>query len=264
MTDPDPLLDEREAHARRILRDLGGVLIALSGGVDSSVLAALAAQELGDRAVAATAVSEVYPRRETQAATDLARRLGLRHLFVNLRHLADVPGFAHNPLDRCYRCKKVVFGRLREIALREGLALVHGEQVDDLTDDRPGRRAAQELGVRAPLAEAGLTKQQVRALAARLDLPVADAPSMACLATRFPHGTRLTPEDLARAEAAEEVLSHLGLSNYRARCHGDLVRLQVPPDEIATLVQDDVRTALIEQLRGLGFRYLTLDLEGYS
>ncbi len=263
MTDPDGLLDEREARARRILRDLGGVLIALSGGVDSSVLAALAAQELGDRAVAATAVSEVYPRREIEAAKDLARRLGLRHLLVNLDHLADVPGFADNPPDRCYRCKKVVFGRLREIALREGLVMVHGEQVDDLADDRPGRKAAQELGVRAPLAEAGLTKQQVRALAARLDLPVAQAPSMACLATRFPTGTRLTTEDLARAEAAEQVLSRLGLSNYRARCHGDLVRLQVPPGEIARLVQDDVRAFLIEQLRGLGFRYLTVDLEGY-
>ncbi|MGD9518831.1 MAG: ATP-dependent sacrificial sulfur transferase LarE [Armatimonadota bacterium] len=263
MKTPGSDLEARERKARAILRELKGVLIALSGGVDSSVLASLAAEELGERAVAVTVLSAVYPRREIEAAKALARRLGLLHSLVRVDHLAEIPGFADNPENRCYVCKRHLFGRLRQMADEHGLIMVHGEQLDDLSADRPGHQAAEELGVRAPLAEAGLGKADVRALARRLGLSVAEAPAMACLATRFEYGTHLTEEALERVAAAEELLAQLGFSNYRARVHGSLVRVQVPPSEVPRLAAEDVRAKLVSEMHRLGFRYVTVDLEGY-
>jgi uncharacterized protein len=239
------------------------VLVALSGGVDSSVLTALAAQELGPRAVALTVLSPVYPQEELEAAAKVAQTVGLRHLQITVDHLAEIPGFADNPLERCYLCKRFLFGRMRELAAQEGLTVVHGEQADDLQEPRLGRKAAAEMGVRAPLAEAGLRKAEIRLLAQRLGLPVAAAPPRACLATRFPVGFPLTHENLARVAAAEEALARLGFTNYRARCHGELVRLEVPPAEVARLTTEPVRSQLIAELRRLGFRYITADLVGY-
>jgi uncharacterized protein len=263
MTLPESEVLAEEQRAREILRALGGVLVALSGGVDSSVLVALASQELGQKAVAVTVVSAVYARRETEAAQAVARQLGVRHILLPIDHLSQIPRFSANPPDRCYICKRFLFQRLQEMAREQGLTVVHGEQADDYAENRPGQRAAAELGVRAPLAEAGMTKAHVRSLARRMGLPMADAPPMACLATRFAHGTLLTAENLARVEKAEEILGELGLSIYRARYHGDLVRVEVAPSEISKLVTDDVRSRLVAEMRLLGFRHVTVDLSGY-
>lgn len=256
-------LDAKEARLRGILRELGGVLVAYSGGVDSSVLLAVAAEELGNRVLAVTAVSAVYPPRELELAAQTAQRLGVRHQWFPVDHLREVPGFADSPPDRCYRCKKTLFGRMLQLARREGLILVHGEQADDAGADRPGQRAAKELGARAPMAEAGMGKADVRALARRLHLPSAELPAMACLATRFPYGTHVTEEALHQVAQAEELLADLGFGNFRARHHGDLVRLELPLEELARALEPEIRERLLRKLGELGFRHVTVDLAGY-
>ena len=260
---PEEERERKIARVRGILRELGGVLVAFSGGVDSSVLLALAAEELGDRAVAVTAVSPLYARSEIEAARETARRLGVRQILVKVEPLEEIEGFADNPPERCYICKRFLFGRFKEIADREGLVLCHGEQADDVGEDRPGQRAARELGVRAPLAEAGMTKADVREVARRMGLPAAKLPSLACYATRFPFGTKLTAEAIERVAAAEEFLFSLGFSNVRVRVEGNVARIEVPPEEIERLVQPQVRQRIVERLGELGFGRVAADLAGY-
>lgn len=255
-------LEGRVAGLYAILAGMGGVVIGMSGGVDSVVLARAASEVLGDRALAVTADSPSLPRRELREAEELARMAGVRHLVVATGEVSN-PLYAANPTNRCYFCKTELFTHLKAIAEAEGLRWVaYGENVDDLGDHRPGAQAAAEGGVRAPLKEAGLTKADIRALARRYGLPVWDKPAFACLGSRFPYGTAITPEKLAQVEAAEDVLWELGLRQFRVRHHGDLARIEVDPADMPALIAHAAQ--VVGRVRELaGFRHVTLDLAGY-
>ncbi len=255
-------LEGKLARLRGILREMGGAVIALSGGTDSSLLLDLAAEVLDDRVLAVTARGPMFPAAEAERAGEVAGRAGVRHAVIDPRLLED-DGVRANPPDRCYHCKRALFGRLLEMARGEGLRWVaHGEQADDASAHRPGARAADELGVRAPLAEAGLTKQEVRELSRRRGLPTWDAPASACLATRIPYGQELTEERLARVEAAEDALREVGFRALRVRDHGGIARIEVPQSEIQRLTAEPLRLEVVARLRALGFTHVTVDLAG--
>ncbi|MBN1660328.1 MAG: ATP-dependent sacrificial sulfur transferase LarE [Anaerolineae bacterium] len=250
---------------RDILSHYHRVAVAYSGGTDSAYLLAACADILGvERVLALTADSPLMPRAELAAARALARDLGVRHIVLPHDDLA-VEGVVANPPDRCYQCKRARFERLLDVARGEGYPpLLHGENADDVGDYRPGSRAAEELGVGAPLRDAGLTKAQIRALSRARGLPTWDRPADACLASRFPYGTRLTREGLARVEAAEEALrAAWQVRQVRVRDHLPLARIEVAAADIARLAAPGPRQAAVDALRSLGYRYITLDLEGY-
>jgi uncharacterized protein len=218
---------------------------------------------LGDRVLAATAQSETYSERELHQAREVAASLGVRHVVFTTSEL-DLPGFRDNPVDRCYWCKRELLGQLQELAAREGLAyVVDGAQASDRHDHRPGARAAEELGVRAPLAEADLTKEEIRELSRVRGLPTWDAPARACLASRFPYGDEISAEKLRQVAAAEDLLREAGFGQLRVRHHGDTARLEVPVADLPRLVQEPLRSRLVDALKQLGFIYVTLDLQGF-
>jgi uncharacterized protein len=253
------------AELAGIIDGLGRVAVAYSGGTDSSYLLAVCIDSLGPgQVLALTADSPLTPRSELASARALAGELGARHIVLPYDDLAN-PHIVANPPDRCYHCKFNRFEALLDIARAEGFEhLVHGENADDVGDYRPGSRAAEELGVRAPLREAALSKAQVRALSRERGLPTWDRPANACLASRFPYGTPLTAEGLARVEAAEETLRKAwGLHQLRVRDHHPVARIEVPAAEISRLAREENRALAVQALRNLGYHYVALDLMGY-
>jgi uncharacterized protein len=252
----DELLDWFRGH--------GSALVAFSGGVDSTLLARAAHDALGDRAVALTAVSASLAPAELDGARELAQRIGIRHLLESSAE-TTLPQYLANEGDRCYHCKTELYGICRRVATDHGLAvIVNGLNRDDLSDHRPGNRAADEAGVRSPFVELGFDKAAIREHSRRLGLATADKPELACLASRFPTGTPITIAGLERVAAAEEVVAGLGFSQYRVRFHGDLARIEVPAAEIARLADNSLREQLLEGVRSAGFRFVTVDLAGYA
>jgi uncharacterized protein len=255
-------LERKRLALRRGLEATGGLMVAFSGGVDSAFLLAAAAEALGERAVAATGVSPSLAQRELEDARAIATELGVRHLEVDT-HEQERHGYMANGPDRCYFCKSELFDALLPLARQEGLALAVGTNTDDLGDWRPGQRAAAERHVLTPLVAAGFSKDEVREASRRMGLRTHDKPAAACLASRIAYGIQVTPTRLSRVERAEALLRSFGIAQLRVRDHGDLARVEVPLETLASLLRPGTRECLVQGLRKLGFAYVTLDLEGF-
>jgi uncharacterized protein len=258
------MISEKLDRLKNLLRTMERVMVAFSGGVDSSLLLKVAKDTLGEaHVVAVTARSPLYPERELAGAKEAAKAIGVRHLLIESNEM-EIDGFSKNPPDRCYYCKRELFGKLVDIAGKEGFPFVlEGSTLDDDQDHRPGRRAVQELGIRSPLREALCTKSDVRELSRALGLTTWDKPSFACLASRFPYGEEITDEALRMIDEAERFLLSLGFKQVRVRHYLSLARIEVYREEMGRLMENAVRERVTKRLKEIGYKYVTLDLQGF-
>jgi pyridinium-3,5-biscarboxylic acid mononucleotide sulfurtransferase len=253
---------EKEQALCDTLASLESVIVAYSGGVDSAYLAYVAHRTLGDRAVAVTADSPSYPERHRSLAVQIARDFGLRHEIIHTNEL-ERPEYRANPSNRCYYCKHELYTHLSRLAASRHAIVVDGNNADDRGDYRPGRQAAREFGVRSPLDEVDLTKDEIRALSRRAGLPTWDEPASACLSSRIPYYAEVTDEKLRMIERAEEALRALGFRVFRVRHHDELARIEIARDEMPRALEADTAAAIVRALKGVGYRYVSLDLQGY-
>jgi len=253
---------DKEHALRDSLASLDSVIVAYSGGVDSAYLAYIASRTLGDRAVAVTADSPSYPERHRQLAIRIARDFGLRHEIIHTSEL-ERPEYRANPANRCYYCKHELYTHLARIAELRHAIVVDGNNADDRGDYRPGRQAAREFGVRSPLDDVDLTKDEIRELSRRAGLPTWDEPASACLSSRIPYHSEVTDEKLRTIERAEEALRGLGFRVFRVRHHDDLARIEIARNEMARALEPETAGAIVRALKAVGYKYVSLDLQGY-
>ena len=256
-------IDEKLVRLKNILRDMGSILVAYSGGVDSTFLAVTAHEVLGKNALAVFAASPVAPPMEKEEAASLAQNIGLRFKIIDSNEMSN-PDFVANPPERCYYCKRELFSELKPIALEESLKwIADGTNADDLSDFRPGRKASAEAGIRSPLLEAGLTKAEIRQLSHARGLPTWDRPASPCLASRIPYGIPVTAETLNKIARGEQYLHSLGIRELRLRHHGDIARIELDPESMAKIITPEIRQDIVTHLKTLGYKYVALDLTGY-
>jgi uncharacterized protein len=256
--------ERKYLHLQSIVREMGGIAIGYSGGVDSTLLLKVAVDVLGEHVLAMIGRSDTYPTREFEEAVSLARNIGARYVVVGTEE-TDLVKFRENPPDRCYYCKTELFGKLQELADREKIAwIADGTITDDVGDFRPGMQAKSERGVRSPLLEASLSKAEVREISRHLALPTWDKPAFACLSSRFPYGTEITHEALSKVDSAETALRDEGFRIFRVRFHDEhTARIEVGAEEITLLLERERRDRVVARLKDLGFTFVTLDLQGY-
>ena len=259
----DKVLQEKYGKLKEYLASLGSVAVAFSGGVDSTFLLYAAREALKDEVIAVTAASCSFPERERKEAEEYCEKLGVRHFVVRSEEL-QIEGFAKNPVNRCYLCKHELFGKIRDLAAKQGVKeIAEGSNLDDNGDYRPGLKAVEELGVKSPLRHIGFSKREIRELSKELKLPTWDKQSFACLASRFPYGETINEEKLQMVDRAEQLLLDMGFTQLRVRIHGDMARIELMPEEFGRFMEESTRRTVYENFREYGFTYTALDIVGY-